>query len=266
MQRSFMIMGVLNITPDSFSDGGNYFETHKIKNKIEEMILDHVDVIDVGAQSSRPGANPISESEEVKRLELVLPWVDKYQDRVAFSLDTDKEALMCKASSLGFKYINNINGLPSNRVFDSLRKQAMTTQLVLMHKHGNFQDMQKNPLSAEEGIERIEHFFKDALSHCVQNGFDQSVWLDPGVGFGKTDSLNLKILDACKVWSQKYNLVVGVSRKSFIGRLTDIEDPAKRDQVSKMLELALVQNGVKMIRTHDVKGLERIRRALEKNV
>lgn len=264
MPSPCLIMGVLNLTPDSFSDGGLYNDFLQSRSRILQLIENGADIIDIGAQSSRPGAKPICLNEEKRRLEPVLNFVSGLAESakcsVKFSIDTDKAEVMLEAVDAGFSYINNINGLADKETLLKLVAARPSLQYIAMHKRGSFTTMQENPLTSDKHLRDIEEFFVSTKRTLLEVGFkNDSIWLDPGVGFGKTDSLNLKILQRASQWSQQFNMVYGVSRKSFMGRLLSIDNPIERDAPSKMLECSLILAGVKMIRTHDVKRLKYIR-------
>jgi len=253
-----LIMGVLNLTPDSFSDGGQFIGSRDAATHAQQLIDDGADIVDLGAESTRPGSKVISEAEEWRRLGPVL--LEVLNMGVLVSVDTYKPGIMRRAVDAGAQYINDVRGGALLRD-DELTVLAKTgISYVAMHGSPGFETMQIAPLDAERAVQAVDTFFAGAHARLLNAGFAPSrIWLDPGIGFGKNDRANLALLRLSMQRASAYNLTLGVSRKSFIGRLLGIESPRERDQPAKMLELGLMLGGVKMIRTHDVKALARIR-------
>lgn len=258
MQQKFLIMGVINITPDSFSDGGRFYDVEAALRQADQLRADGADILDIGAESTRPGSLPISVEEERERLEPLLKRLAARSHKTVLSLDTYKPELMRLGIDHGVEVINNIRGLVDAKTLRFLADQQVT--YLAMHCHGEPQTMQEHPLSAEEAVQDVSTFFAKTSETLGEAGFpSERIWLDPGIGFGKTDQANLKLLTRAAYFSRQYNLAVGISRKGFIGRMTGIQRPEDRDPSTKMLEWMLAEAGVKVIRTHDVAGLARIR-------
>jgi dihydropteroate synthase len=256
------IMGILNVTPDSFSDGGHYNSISQCLTRALEMAQQGADIIDIGAESTRPGAQFLPWSEEWQKLEPVLtalagPLADL---GVAVSVDSWKPEIMERALGFGCTMLNSVRGffhLPEGL----LKKLAALPQLklVAMHMHGIPVNMQKHPLDAEQALMEVELFAKRTLSHLESAGVDsQRVYLDPGIGFGKSDQANLQLMQWAMRQAASRPMLVGISRKGFIGRLFDLPDPLGRDGISKAFEICLMMGHVQMIRTHDVQGLRRL--------
>jgi dihydropteroate synthase len=251
------IMGVLNVTPDSFSDGGKFLSADRAWAHLEALVQGGADIIDIGAESTRPGSAPVSSDDEWARLKPILERFYRSGLKVQTSLDSRKPALMLKAADLGVNYINDVEGA---RHPDMLKRLSKFSGLayICMHMQGEPQTMQKTPLSGVKGLLAIDKFFADKRQLLAECGFeDQRIYMDPGFGFGKTDELNAKIIAASAQWVVKgYKLVVGVSRKSFFSRTLGITDTSDRDAPSKMCELSTALMGVDMIRTHNVSLLK----------
>ena len=260
MKKDSLIMGVLNLTPDSFSDGGVFFDVSAAKKQINKLIADGADIIDLGAESSRPGSEVVSAELEWSRLEPILEVLDLWPD-VQFSLDSYKEEVITKALNYKIDMINNIKGLVSHNCLKEIARRGLS--YVSMHISGDPKNMQENPLKGAEAADEVFNKLYSDYSTLLEVGFDKSkVFLDPGIGFGKDDSANLHLLQRSMEEASTFPLLVGLSRKSFIGRLLDIEKPLDRDPPSKMLEISLLMSGVDIIRTHEVRQLVNMRNLL----
>lgn len=253
------IMGVLNVTLDSFSDGGKFLDQKKAWEHLEQLVADGADIIDIGAESSRPGAKPISSDDEWSRLRPLLEQARKSAPAVRISVDTRKPELMVKAADHGACFINDIEG---GRDLNTLKLLARYPDIsfISMHMHGDPQTMQNQPLAGKAGLQKIDAFFTEKKRVLTECGFPAArIWLDPGFGFGKTDELNAKVLAAIPGWVQKgIQVALGVSRKSFFGRMLEIAEPDQRDAPSKICELAAALLGVSIIRTHNVRQLKNL--------
>jgi dihydropteroate synthase len=255
----FRIMGVVNITPDSFSDGGRYLLPDAALAQAKHLVEAGAEVIDLGAESTRPGALPVNPDEEWRRLEPVIKALMGRLPNAIISTDTRKPDIMLKAAAAGARLTNNVGLLPDDA---TLAKLAATPgmQYVAMHMHGEPSTMQRQPLAPDAAIAAVDAYFQTAMTRLTRAGFSPDrIWLDPGFGFGKSDAANLAMMRQLPAWSRQYQIAVGVSRKSLIGRMLNIEDPAARDEASHMLELGLVLAGAKLVRTHDVAGLSKVR-------
>ncbi|MEZ4742794.1 MAG: dihydropteroate synthase [Bdellovibrionota bacterium] len=263
------IMGIVNITPDSFSDGGYYLSPSTAISHCYKLIEDGADYLDLGAESSRPGSKPIDSELEWQRLKPILNEIHKQNIctdiNVKISIDTRYATTMLHAMDYDVSMINNISGLCD---FNTLKKLATKPdmQYLAMHMHQNPTTMQQAPLEATNIYEHIKSFFSHAQKSLQNAGFlSENIWLDPGIGFGKTDAANLRLIAHTQEFANEYNLAIGVSRKSWIGRMLKIENPKDRDHPSKMIEMALAIFGAKLIRTHDVKPLVQMLRVLTRD-
>jgi dihydropteroate synthase len=242
------IMGILNITPDSFSDGGQFIDLDRILVYIEKMIEDGADIIDVGAASSRPGADEVSGKEEINRLKGLLKVYKKYFS-VPISLDTTKSEVAAFGLANGVDMINDISGLAGDKKMADIIGKAKVP-VVIMHMQGIPQNMQNSP-SYQNVITDISEDFKVAIKKAEQAGI-ADVIIDPGVGFGKTLEHNLEIIaNLAKFKSLGKPILVGTSRKSFIGALTGADINERLAGTISSNILALV-NGASIFRVHDV--------------
>lgn len=256
LSAKISVMGVINVTPDSFSDGGQYFSPEAASNQALHLDRLGASYIDLGAESTRPGAETISLETEWGRLSPVLELLQTKQLAAQISVDTSKPDIMLRSANLGVRMINNVNGCTDDATLEKLASDYEGMQYLAMHKHGDPDSMQKKPLDGKDATDAVDAFFKTSFSQLRSAGFSpDQIWLDPGIGFGKTDRANALLLAQIPRWSNDYQIAVGVSRKSMIGRLLDIEKPENRDDATKMLELGLIAAGARLVRTHDVERL-----------
>lgn len=263
------IMGVLNVTPDSFSDGdgksARWRDPGEVMDRALGLIADGADIIDIGAESTRPGAEPVDETEEWGRLFPILSRLTKANVGATISVDTRKPSLMLKAADQGALIINDVGGGAPEQTLTRLAAYP-GMQYIAMHMHMNPKSMQQHPLGAHEASALVSAFFSSLEARLLAAGFPKAaIWLDPGIGFGKTDAANLTLMQMIHVWSKGFNIAVGVSRKSLIGRALGIGEPKDRDAPSKTLELGLAMLGARRIRTHAVAPLRRLLDLLQAN-
>ncbi|MFK7873116.1 MAG: dihydropteroate synthase [Oligoflexales bacterium] len=255
---TFRILGILNITPDSFSDGGFYTSQDTAKARADELLEQGADWIDIGAESTRPGSKALSTEEEWGRLQPVLATLST----ASISIDTANPIIMKRALDYGVGMINCTNGTVDTETLTTLAKHG--THYIAMHRHGCSATMQQKPLSGSAVLNSIELFYAKSWKNLHSAGFSPGkIWLDPGYGFGKDISAQTHLMAATKKHSSQYQIVTGISRKSWLGHVLNIEDPIKRDSSSRMLEIGLVFAGTQMIRAHDVKVLNNIRSMLK---
>lgn len=254
-------MGVVNVTPDSFSDGGSFFSPDDAIQKIWQLHEEGADIIDIGAESSRPGANFLSIDEEKKRLEPILSRlrIERFPGNV--SLDTHKSTIMEWALDFGIGYINDIRGGADKKTLETLASREVS--YIAMHMHLTPNVMQSSPLNARQACEELPVFYQEVETRLINAGFtSERIFVDPGIGFGKSDAANFQLLQQVVKNAHRYQFVVGVSRKSFLGRLMGLANPQDRDEISKGLEIGIMLAGIRMIRTHDVKPLVKCRELL----
>ncbi len=245
-----VVMGILNVTPDSFSDGGKYFNPRIAIDHAYQMIEDGAQIIDIGGESSKPGAATVSEAEEQDR---VLPIIEALQGaKVALSLDSYKASTMSLAVKAGVDILNDISGFssPANQ---QVAIDHSSVGLCLMHMQNDPKTMQIRPVY-EDVISEVNHFFRENVQQLNTHGVSlDRICIDPGFGFGKTAKHNLMLLNQLESF-QHFGLpiLVGMSRKSTLGKLigSDLED---RTVASIAAMLFGIQRGAKVLRVHDVK-------------
>ena len=240
------VMGILNLTPDSFSDGGNYMDPNLAVEKALQMVDEGAQIIDLGGESTRPGSDPVSEKEEIRR---VIPILEKLPlDQFVISIDTTKAEVARLALELGARIINDVSG-GNDELLNLAQKHK--AGYVLMHAKGNPKNMQDKP-SYINPVSEIRSFF-DRKKELLQSLNLPRVWIDPGIGFGKTLSHNLELLKNLDGLSDNsWGVLLGSSRKSWIDHLCGAPDPAKRMGGSIASALDAVSKGAEIIRVHDV--------------
>ena len=244
-----MMMGVLNVTPDSFSDGGEFFATEAAVRHGVEMAESGAEIIDVGGESTRPGAQPVVPNEEMDR---VVPVIEEIaRSTSAFiSIDTSKAAVARAALGAGAHIINDVTG---GRGDDAMLPLAAETgaALIIMHMQGTPQTMQINPTYADV-VEEVAEFFRQQFARAVRLGVDpMRIAFDPGIGFGKTLAHNLELLaNLPRLRIESRPLVVGVSRKSFLGKISG--NVSDRAVATIAMTSLLRQRGAQVLRVHDV--------------
>jgi len=244
-------MGILNVTPDSFSDGGKFFKPEEAIREGIKLAEEGADIIDIGGESTRPGSEPVSLEEELHR---VIPVIEELVKRIdiPISIDTYKSKVAKTALEAGAEMINDISALR----FDAEMKKTISdlrAPVVLMHIKGTPRDMQKNPYY-KDVVEEIKSYLQESISEANKAGIkEDKIIVDPGIGFGKTVGDNLKILkNLSEFKSLGKPLLMGVSRKSFIGKILDL--PLDERLEGSLAALAMcIMNGANMIRVHDVK-------------
>jgi dihydropteroate synthase len=245
-----LVMGILNLTPDSFYDGGRYAHEDAFISQTEKMIQDGASIIDLGAVSTRPGAKHVTEMEEIARLIPTLEILAKRYPETVLSVDTFRSRVVKLSAEAGAGIINDISG---GSMDAGLIETVAGTGLpyILMHMQGTPTDMQKNPVY-ENVTKEVGDFFESNLS-ILQNSGIQQVILDPGFGFGKSFDHNFKLLRELSTFKQSgFPVLVGISRKSMIYRLLHIA-PAEALPATSALHLAALLNGADILRVHDVK-------------
>ena len=245
-----LIMGILNITPDSFSDGGQYLTLDSALKRAHQMIEEGVDIIDIGGESTRPGSDPVSADEELKRITPIIEALKKESD-IAISIDTYKPQVMKAVIDMDVAMINDVYALSQPGAIEIIKESNVG--LCLMHMQGTPKTMQVNPQYTNV-VSEVKLFLEARVNHLTLEGIDQSrIILDPGFGFGKTFEHNIELLQHLESFqSLKFPLLVGLSRKSFIRKILNSNSD---DHLSGSLSAAIfsVIKGAKILRVHDVK-------------
>jgi len=252
LSRRGMIMGVVNVTPDSFSDGGRYFDLERAVDHGRELIREGADILDIGGESTRPGAEPVSVEEELRR---VLPVIRalRADSEVLISVDTFKAAVAEAALEAGADIINDVSGLLHDaRMMEVAR--ASSAGIVLMHMKGEPRTMQISP-HYDDVVAEVRAFFEQRIAALEQAGIDPlRVVLDPGIGFGKALEHNLALIRALPVISMRERpVLLGVSRKSMIGKVIGSDRMEDRAWPTVALTSYAREHGARVVRVHDVK-------------
>lgn len=245
-----VVMGILNVTPDSFSDGGSYCQLDSAVKQAQILLNQGAKIIDIGGESTRPGAPDVSLEDELERVIPLVKALRKTSDCI-ISIDTSKSEVMRQAIIAGADIINDVRALQEPGAIEVLA-QYPEVAICLMHMQGQPRTMQSNP-HYDDLFTDISEFFAERLAKCEQAGIQQQrIILDPGFGFGKTLAHNYEILNKFDVFNQfKLPVLAGLSRKSMIGNLLNRET---HERLAGSLAGALIaaQNGAKIIRVHDV--------------
>jgi len=247
-----LIMGILNVTPDSFSDGGRFDTVDKAVEHALLMEADGADIIDIGGESSRPGSEPVTEKDELARVIPIIRALKKHI-KIPISADTCKAEVARTALDEGAEIINDISALRFDPAMAGVIAEKKAP-LILMHMLGVPRDMQKNP-EYKDCVAEIIEFFKERVAFCIDTGIDKSkIIIDPGIGFGKRLSDNIEILVKIgKFRVLNLPVMIGVSRKSFIGMLHPGGNlPHQRLGGSIAAAVAAILNGADIVRVHDV--------------
>ncbi len=245
------VVGILNITPDSFSDGGQFDSLSLAVKHAEQMLADGAAMIDIGGESTRPGAQPVSPDLELAR---VLPVVQALVSNGIrnLSIDTRNASTAHACLKAGATWINDISAFTHDPEMVYVAKNA--ENVVLMHSQGAPQTMQLDPQYTNV-VDNIKAYLQERINFALSKGLrKEQLWVDPGLGFGKTLEHNLALLNNLSAFKELGPVYVGPSRKNFIGLLTGETDPANRDYGTIGAVLKAAQQGAKMIRVHHVKA------------
>lgn len=250
MPRAFTIMGVLNVTPDSFSDGGEWFEREAAIARAYDLAAEGADIIDVGGESTRPGAEPVSLEEECSR---VLPVIEGIKDVDArVSVDTSKLMVARAALRAGASFVNDVTAFRRDPEMAGLVADA-GCDCCLMHMLGSPRTMQDEP-RYDDVVSDVKAFLEERMAFAVAEGVDERrIHLDPGIGFGKTVDHNLELLRRLdEIVALGRPVLVGTSRKSFLGALTRRADPHERLAGTIATNVMAYERGAAVFRVHDV--------------
>ena len=253
-----LIMGILNVTPDSFSDGGCYLGVAAAIDHAKEIAKDGADVIDVGGESSRPGASPASAEEELAR---VLPVVEGLADEISvpISIDTCKSEVARRALETGAHIVNDITALQGDAEMAKVVAE-MGAGVILMHMRGTPRTMQQSPVY-DDVVSDISSWLQRRIEYAETEGIPPDrIVVDPGIGFGKTVDHNLEILRRLDEFHHLNKpVLIGTSRKSFIGKILDLPVNSRIEGTAATITWAIA-HGADMVRVHDVKTMRRVAR------
>jgi len=244
------VMGILNTTPDSFSDGGEFTDLPTALGRISQMIGEGADIIDIGGESTRPGADPVSEREELARTIPILEKATATHPNTLYSIDTTKYEVARQAIKAGAHIINDVSGLQKEPRFAKLCAETGAAY-ICMHSLGNPKTMQQDPVY-DNVTEDILAFLKEKLAYLAKKGVD-NVIIDPGIGFGKTLEHNLKLVAGLSNFRElKTPILIGASRKSSIGEILGGRPSDRRLAGTIALHYHCLLEGASIIRVHDV--------------
>ncbi|MGR3177875.1 MAG: dihydropteroate synthase [Candidatus Anammoxibacter sp.] len=248
--RKTRIVGVINLTPDSFSKDGFCYDTEKALQHADDLVREGADIIDVGGESTRPEASPVSEEEELRRVIPLIKELSKSID-VPISIDTYKSRVAEKALDAGAQIINDISGLRADKDMVNV-VVASKAPIILMHMQGTPLDMQNMP-TYNDVVSEIILFFQELINKAISHGVDEhNIIIDPGIGFGKTVRHNLEILNRLEEFKELgCPIMVGPSRKAFIGKV--LNKPEEERLLGTLATVAIaIAHGSNIIRVHDV--------------
>lgn len=244
-------MGVLNITPDSFSDGGLYFNVDDAIQYGIKMIDEGADIIDIGGESTRPGSEFISEEEELNRIIPVIKKILEERNNAIISVDTTKSKVAEESLRCGAKIINDISGLTFDEKIINVVKEN-NAAVIIMHIKGKPKTMQQNPYY-DDVVKEVFDFLKIQSGKALKAGIEKII-IDPGIGFGKRLEDNFELIKNLNEFNKlDFPILVGVSRKSFLGKTLNLE-VSQRETATAAVETIAVINGARLIRTHNVKN------------
>lgn len=244
------VMGILNVTPDSFSDGGKYDGVDSAVAHAARMLEEGADIIDVGGESTRPGAERVPEDEELKRVIPVIEKIIMNNPEAVISIDTTKSKVATEALELGAKIINDISALSFDESMTEVAA-SYNVPVILMHIKGTPQTMQQRPFY-EDVISEIYEYLQERITFAKKGGI-KNLLVDPGIGFGKSVSDNYEIIRRLSEFKGLgFPILAGLSRKSFLGKSLNL-GVGERDDVTAVAEAVAINNGARFIRTHNVK-------------
>ena len=248
LNKGALVMGIVNVTPDSFSDGGKHLQRDAALVHARQLIAEGADMLDIGGESTRPGASPVGAQEEMDR---VLPIIEELRDAaVPISVDTFKPEVMLAAIAAGAHMVNDINALQDAAAMNAVA--ASNVAVCLMHKQGNPLTMQEQPVYRNV-VAEVSEFLQERIAAAEAAGIQRDrIVIDPGFGFGKTLAHNLALLQRLnELAALGVPVLAGLSRKSMLGALTG-QDVAQRMPASVAAALIAVQRGANIVRVHDV--------------
>ncbi len=247
-----LVMGILNVTPDSFSDGGRFVNLDDAVRHAQEMIREGADVIDVGGESTRPGSDPVPAGEQIRRTQPVIAAIREAHPDISISIDTQSAEVAGAAIDAGATMVNDVSALRSGANMAS-RVADSDVYVVLMHMRGTPRTMQQNP-HYDDVVGEIETFLNERIELAVSSGIRRErIIIDPGIGFGKAVEHNLQILASLERFTAIGPVLLGTSRKSLFGKLLGIDRADERLVPTIATHTIALLAGVRILRVHDVK-------------
>lgn len=257
-----LIMGILNITPDSFSDGGQFLKMDEALDHAEKMVKDGADIIDIGGESTRPGSRAVSGREEIDRIIPVIERVKK-EFGILVSVDTSKdEVARIAVAEAGADLVNDISGL---RFSDNMVAviASLGVPVIIMHILGTPKNMQRNP-SYKDTVVEIKNHLSERIDYALASGISRNkIIVDPGIGFGKRFQDNIEIIRRLREIAElKCPILIGLSRKSFLGQISGEKIPQNREMETVTANIVSILNGASIIRVHQVENMVRVLKVL----
>lgn len=245
-------MGILNVTPDSFADGGRHFSIKDAITRAEEMITEGVDIIDVGGESTKPGADRVSESEEEARVIPVITELVKLGTPI--SIDTTRASIAEKAIALGATYVNDVSGGLADPAMYAVIAKNPTVQYIIMHWRAHSKVMQEH-VTYKDVVKEVKEELEERINSAIEAGVDpDQIIIDPGIGFSKLGEHNWELLrNIDRIALLGYPILIGASRKRFLGELTGVTNPDDREAASIAVTAMVAKQNVWGVRTHSVK-------------
>lgn len=258
--RRTLVMGVLNVTPDSFSDGGRFAARDAAVAHAAEMIEEGADLIDIGGESTRPGSQPVPEDQQIAR---VVPVIEAVAPRIVVSIDTTRAAVAEAALDAGASVVNDISaGRDDPGMFPLVARRKAV--IILMHMQGTPATMQAHP-SYDNVVREVELFLRERMDLAISAGVKRNrILIDPGIGFGKATEHNLALLRGQRALRRLGRpVVIGTSRKGFVGKITNEPEPSRRLFGTAASVAWSVANGAAVVRVHDVRAMSQVVRMTE---
>jgi dihydropteroate synthase len=248
-----VLIGVLNVTPDSFSDGGEFFRAEPAVSHAEKMFDEGAQVIDVGGESTRPGSDPVSPEEELRRVLPVIQGILSARPDSIVSIDTYRSSIAEAALDAGARAVNDVTALGDPRMAGLMAERGCP--IILMHMLGEPKSMQQDP-RYEDVVREVRDFLAERAERAIRAGVElENIILDPGIGFGKALEHNLKLLKRLdSLVELGFPVLVGVSRKSFLGKITGCEDPKSRLFGTMAANVLAYERGANLFRVHEVRA------------
>ena len=247
-----LVMGILNITPDSFADGGQHFLFDDALARAEQMIAEGVDIIDIGGESTKPGSDRVTADEEERR---VLPVLQELVKReVPISIDTTRAALAKKAIEAGVRYVNDVSGGLADEAMYEVIASYPAVQYIIMHWRSHSKTMQDHAIYSDV-VREVREELESRIDAAIDAGVDpEQIIIDPGIGFAKLPEHNWELLRNIERLSLLgYPILIGASRKRFLGELTGAQNPDAREAASVAITAMMAKQGIWGVRTHSVK-------------
>lgn len=247
-----VVMGILNVTPDSFADGGRHFYIEDALNRARQMITESVDIIDVGGESTKPGADRVSESEEEARVIPVITELAKLGTPI--SIDTTRASIATKSIALGATYVNDVSGGLADPKMYSVIANNPAVQYIIMHWRAHSKTMQEHA-TYKDVVREVKEELEERINSAIEAGVNpEQIIIDPGIGFSKLAEHNWELLrNIDRLALLGYPILIGASRKRFLGELTGSDNPDDREAASIAISSMVAKQNVWGVRTHSVK-------------